>query len=87
MSKRLFAVFAALMIVGMILTACGPKAASYECTDAIGCVDVAVARWCIALPDEEGFLAGCLIQDGPAFWSARSTLNRPATVPAAGAGE
>lgn len=56
MSKRLFAVFAALMIVGMILTACGPKAAAFECTDAIGCLDVA--------PDEPVHLAYMLTISG-----------------------
>lgn len=56
MSKRLFAVLAALMIVGMILTACGPKAAAFECTDAIGCLDVA--------PDESVHLAYMLTISG-----------------------
>jgi branched-chain amino acid transport system substrate-binding protein len=40
MSKRLFALLATLIVASMLLTACGggPK---FECTDAIGCVDVA----------------------------------------------
>ena len=40
MSKRLFALLAALIVASILLTACGggPK---FECTDAIGCVDVA----------------------------------------------
>lgn len=41
MSKRLFVIFAALMVAGMIMSACGPKAPEFECTDAIGCVDIA----------------------------------------------
>ena len=41
MSKRLFVIFAVLMVAGMILSACGPKAPAFECTDAIGCVDIA----------------------------------------------
>ena len=56
MSKRLFVVFAALMIVGLVLTACGPKAAAFECTDAIGCVDIA--------PDEPVHLASMLTISG-----------------------
>jgi branched-chain amino acid transport system substrate-binding protein len=39
MTKRLFAVLAALLVASMLLTACG--GAKFECTDAIGCVDVA----------------------------------------------
>jgi len=40
MSKRLFALLAVLIVASILLTACGggPK---FECTDAIGCVDVA----------------------------------------------
>lgn len=40
MSKRLFALLATLIVASILLTACGggPK---FECTDAIGCVDVA----------------------------------------------
>jgi branched-chain amino acid transport system substrate-binding protein len=41
MSKRLFALLAVLIVASMMLTACGGGAAAYECTDAIGCVDVA----------------------------------------------
>lgn len=40
MSKRLLAVFAVLMVASMVLSACG-SAPVYECTDAIGCVDIA----------------------------------------------
>jgi branched-chain amino acid transport system substrate-binding protein len=41
MSKRLLAVFALLMVASMVLSACGPSAPAFECTDAIGCVDIA----------------------------------------------
>ncbi|NOY97690.1 MAG: ABC transporter substrate-binding protein [Chloroflexi bacterium] len=56
MSKRLFAVLSVLMVAGMILTACGPKAATFECTDAIGCVDIA--------PDEPIHIAYMLTISG-----------------------
>ncbi len=56
MSKRLFAVFSVLMVVGMILTACGPSAPAFECTDAIGCLDIA--------PDEPVHLAYMLTISG-----------------------
>ncbi len=55
MSKRLLAVLAALMIIGMVLTACG--APEYECTDAIGCVTYG--------PDEPVRLASALVISGP----------------------
>jgi branched-chain amino acid transport system substrate-binding protein len=55
MSKRLFALFAALMVATMALGACGP--APYECTDAIGCVDVA--------PGEPIHLAYAMVIAGP----------------------
>jgi len=54
MSKRLFALLAALMVASMLLTACG--GASYECTDAIGCVDIA--------PDEPIHIAYMLTISG-----------------------
>jgi len=38
MFKRLFVAFSLLIVASMVLTACGPKA--FECTDAIGCVDI-----------------------------------------------
>jgi len=38
MFKRLFVAFSLLIVASMVLTACGPKA--FECTDALGCVDV-----------------------------------------------
>ncbi|OQX65221.1 MAG: hypothetical protein B5M51_01365 [Anaerolinea sp. 4484_236] len=40
MSKRLIAIFAVLMVASMALAACG-SAPAFECTDAIGCVDIA----------------------------------------------
>jgi branched-chain amino acid transport system substrate-binding protein len=55
MSKRLFALFAALVIASMALGACGP--APYECTDALGCVDVA--------PGEPIHLAYAMVISGP----------------------
>ena len=54
MSKRLFALFAALVVASMALGACGP--APYECTDAIGCVDIA--------PDEPIHIAYMLTISG-----------------------
>ncbi len=56
MSKRLFLVFTVLMVVGLVLTACGPKTAAYECTDAIGCVNIA--------PDEAVHIASMLTISG-----------------------
>jgi len=41
MFKKLTIVFSALVVLAMALTACGPKAAPYQCTDPIGCVTVA----------------------------------------------
>jgi branched-chain amino acid transport system substrate-binding protein len=40
MFKRLSLVITAVAILGMLLTACGPKAAAYTCTDSIGCVKI-----------------------------------------------
>ncbi len=57
MSKRLLAVLAALMVVGMILTACGAAGPSYECDDAIGCVTYG--------PDEPVRIASALVISGP----------------------
>jgi len=39
MSKRLLVLLAALIVASMLLTACG--GATYECSDEIGCVDIA----------------------------------------------
>jgi len=41
MTKRLFALFSVLVLASMLIVACGPKAVAFECTDKIGCVDVA----------------------------------------------
>jgi branched-chain amino acid transport system substrate-binding protein len=40
MFKKLAIVISAIAILSMVLTACGPKAATYTCTDAIGCVKI-----------------------------------------------
>jgi branched-chain amino acid transport system substrate-binding protein len=44
MSKRIFALLSVLVLAGMLLAACGPKAtatpAAYECTDPLGCVKI-----------------------------------------------
>jgi branched-chain amino acid transport system substrate-binding protein len=40
MSKRLISLFSLLVVSVLILSACAPSAPPYECTDAIGCVDV-----------------------------------------------
>jgi branched-chain amino acid transport system substrate-binding protein len=54
MSKRLFALLAVLLVASIVLTACGgPK---FECTDAIGCVDIA--------PDEPVHIAYMLTISG-----------------------
>jgi branched-chain amino acid transport system substrate-binding protein len=55
MSKRLLALLATLMIASMLLTACG--GATYECTDAIGCVEVA--------PGDPIRIASALVISGP----------------------
>ena len=57
MSKRLFVLFTALMVLSMVLTACGAAGPSYECTDAIGCVTYG--------PDEPIRLASALVISGP----------------------
>jgi branched-chain amino acid transport system substrate-binding protein len=43
MFKRLSIIITAVAILGMLLTACGPKASTYTCTDAIGCVKIGPA--------------------------------------------
>ncbi len=40
MFKRLSIVITAVAILGMLLTACGPKTVAYTCTDTIGCVKI-----------------------------------------------
>ena len=41
MTKRLFALLSVLVLASMLIVACGPSAAKFECTDKIGCVDIA----------------------------------------------
>ena len=55
MSKRVFGFISLLMVLSMLLTACGPKA--FECTDTIGCVTIA--------PDEPVHLAYAMVISGP----------------------
>ena len=40
MFKRLSIVISAIAVLGMLLTACGPAASTYTCTDSIGCVKI-----------------------------------------------
>jgi branched-chain amino acid transport system substrate-binding protein len=54
MSKRLIILLAALVLTSLVLGACGQ--AAYECTDEIGCVDIA--------PDEPIHIAGMLTISG-----------------------
>jgi branched-chain amino acid transport system substrate-binding protein len=42
--KRFFSLFTLLVIAGLLLSACGGATASLECTDAIGCVEVAAGE-------------------------------------------
>ncbi|TAK11453.1 MAG: branched-chain amino acid ABC transporter substrate-binding protein [Anaerolineae bacterium] len=44
MSKRFVSIFSLLVIASMALAACGGGAAPLECTDAIGCVEVAAGE-------------------------------------------
>jgi branched-chain amino acid transport system substrate-binding protein len=55
MSKRVLYILSALVVLSMVLTACGPKAA--ECTDPLGCVTVA--------KDEPIHLAYAMVIAGP----------------------
>ena len=57
MSKRLLIVFSALILATMVLSACGPKASTYVCTDAIGCVTIA--------PGDPIAIASALVITGP----------------------
>jgi len=57
MSKRSYALLALLVIAGVVLAACGPAASTFECTDALGCVDVA--------PGEPIHLAYAMVISGP----------------------
>ena len=55
MSKRLFALLATLIVASALLAACG--GAAYECTDSLGCVDVA--------PGDPVRIASALVISGP----------------------
>ena len=57
MSKKLFIILALLVTASMILAACAPAAAPFECTDAIGCVDYA--------PGDPVRIASALVISGP----------------------
>ncbi len=41
MSKRIFAILSLLVVASMVLAACAGQKSTYECTDPIGCVDIA----------------------------------------------
>jgi len=57
MSKKIISVFSILVLASMVLAACGPKVAPYECTDDLGCVDVA--------PGDPLRIASALVISGP----------------------
>jgi branched-chain amino acid transport system substrate-binding protein len=57
MSKRLFVLMSALVMVGMVLAACGPSAPAYTCTDKIGCVTLG--------PNDPVHIAWALVVSGP----------------------
>lgn len=57
MFKRSYALLAVLVLAGIVLAACGPAAATFECTDPIGCVDIA--------PGEPIHIAYALVISGP----------------------
>jgi branched-chain amino acid transport system substrate-binding protein len=57
MIKRLSIVVSALAILGMVLTACGPAAPTYTCTDSIGCVKIG--------PTDPIHIAYLLVISGP----------------------
>ena len=57
MRKRIFAIFSLLMIASMILVACSPKQAAFECTDPLGCVTYG--------PDDPIRIASALVISGP----------------------
>jgi len=56
MNKRTFAILSVLILAALAISACQPAAAPFECTDAIGCVDIA--------PDEPIHLAYMLTISG-----------------------
>ncbi len=57
MFKRLSIVISAIAVLGMILTACGPAASTYTCTDSIGCVKIG--------PTDPVHIAYMLVVAGP----------------------
>jgi branched-chain amino acid transport system substrate-binding protein len=57
MSKRLLVLVSILMIASMVLSACGQAAATYTCTDSIGCVKVG--------PTDPIHIAYLLVVSGP----------------------
>jgi branched-chain amino acid transport system substrate-binding protein len=57
MFKRLSLAISLIAILGMVLTACGPKAAAYTCTDSIGCVTIG--------PNDPIHIAYMLVVAGP----------------------
>jgi branched-chain amino acid transport system substrate-binding protein len=57
MSKRVFGFVSVLMMISMLLAACGPAEEPFVCEDAIGCVDVA--------PDEPVHIAYAMVIAGP----------------------
>ena len=57
MFKRLTIVISAIAILGMVLTACGPAAPTYTCTDSIGCVKIG--------PTDPIHIAYLLVISGP----------------------
>jgi branched-chain amino acid transport system substrate-binding protein len=57
MFKKITFVISAIAVVAMALTACGPKAATYTCTDPIGCVTIG--------PTDPIHIAYLLVVSGP----------------------
>jgi branched-chain amino acid transport system substrate-binding protein len=57
MFKRSYALLALLVVAGIVLAACGPAASTFECTDAIGCVDIG--------PGEPIHIAYAMVISGP----------------------
>ncbi len=57
MSKKHFLLLSTLIVAALILVACQPAAAPFECEDALGCVDYA--------PDDPIRIASALVISGP----------------------
>jgi branched-chain amino acid transport system substrate-binding protein len=57
MFKRSYALLAVLVLASIVLAACGPAASTFECTDSIGCVDIA--------PGEPVHIAYAMVISGP----------------------